>query len=514
MSGTAGWLRIALVVPVLVALGCGGSGGSGSQGKGGNGGPSGTGGTAGATGTGGTGGTGGGGSSGHLGTGGGSQGGAGGRVVTCTLVGVACASNAQCCTQVCDATSLTCTSRLSTCGGAGSSCAVNTDCCNLQCDTARGVCASATSCIADGATCTSSSACCSGTCTGGKCQALNTACLTAGNPCTATAGGAGGCCSGLCKNGTCALGSSFCIQPGDVCARDLDCCGGFCSKATGATQGVCMDVATSGTGQCNHDGVLCNGCGSCCSRNCGPWALSGVNVCQPGLGCKILNSLCTSDSECCGSSTSQVHCTPTTGGNVSIGVCSTNTGNQVPGGICRLTGGTNACSNAQSDCTCAVSPKAQCCAYDTLGLPRCLGSGTCGDGGVGVFTGTDPKCCRQSGQTCNTASECCGLTPCVPDATGTLRCLTTMPNDGGIVCVGSGGGCTATGDCCTGMVCANNGETWTCAPPSTPPDAGVCALYGQGCNANTPCCNGVQCTYSPTNSACNGQSGCTCFSPL
>jgi hypothetical protein len=514
MSGTAGWLRIALVVPVLVALGCGGSGGSGSQGKGGNGGPSGTGGTAGATGTGGTGGTGGGGSSGHLGTGGGSQGGAGGRVVTCTLVGVACASNAQCCTQVCDATSLTCTSRLSTCGGAGSSCAVNTDCCNLQCDTARGVCASATSCIADGATCTSSSACCSGTCTGGKCQALNTACLTAGNPCTATAGGAGGCCSGLCKNGTCALGSSFCIQPGDVCARDLDCCGGFCSKATGATQGVCMDVATSGTGQCNHDGVLCDGCGSCCSRNCGPWALSGVNVCQPGLGCKILNSLCTSDSECCGSATSQVHCSPTSGGNVSIGVCSTNTGNQVPGGICRLTGGTNACSNAQSDCTCAVSPKAQCCAYDTLGLPRCLGSGTCGDGGVGIFTGTDPKCCRQSGQTCNTASECCGLTPCVPDSIGTLRCLKTMPNDGGIVCVGSGGGCTATGDCCTGMVCANNGETWTCAPPSTPPDAGVCALYGQGCNANTPCCNGVQCTYSPTNSACNGQSGCTCFSPL
>ena len=82
--------------------------------------------------------------------------------------------------------------------------------------------------------------------------------------------------------------------------------------------------------------------------------------------------------------------------------------------------------------------------------------------------------------------------------------------------VGSGLGCTATGDCCTGLVCANNGETWSCGPPSNPPptDAGVCALYGQECNANTPCCNGVQCTYSPTNSACNGKTGCTCYTPL
>jgi hypothetical protein len=328
------------------------------------------------------------------------------------------------------------------------------------------------------------------------------------------------------------LGSSFCIQPGDVCARDLDCCGGFCSKASGATQGVCMDVGTSGTGQCTHDGVLCNGCGSCCSRNCGPWAATGVDVCQPGLGCKIINSLCTSDTECCGSATGQVHCSPTTGGVVSIGVCSTNTGNQVPGGICRLTGGANACSNAQSDCTCAISPKVACCHYDTLGLPRCVGSGTCSDGSTGVFVGSDPKCCRAPGQTCNTASECCGLRPCVPDSTGTLRCYTnTTPdggttggndggttggNDGGIICVPSGGGCTATGDCCTGMTCNFDGETYNCGPPSTPPgDGGLCAFYGQGCNDSTPCCNGVQCTYSPTNSACPaGQSGCTCFTPM
>ena len=459
-------------------------------------------------------GTGGVGASGQGGTGGG-----GGTGVICTVAGAACASNAQCCSQSCDPVAKTCASSVTTCSGAGSSCAVATDCCNLQCDIARGVCSSATSCTADNQTCTDSSACCGGTCTGGKCQALNTTCLTAGNPCTATDGGSGGCCSGLCSGGRCVLGAWFCIQPGDVCARDLDCCGGFCSKASGATEGVCMDVGTTGTGNCTHDGVLCDGCGSCCSKNCGPWALTGVHVCQPGLGCKILNSLCTRDSECCGGGSGTVHCTPASGGNVSIGVCSMNTGNQVPGGICKLSGNSNACSNAESDCACAVSPKAQCCAYDTLGLPRCLGSGACGaDGGAtGIFSGTDPNCCRKAGQTCNTAAECCGLAPCVPDSTGTLRCLTTTPNDGGIVCVASGGNCTATGDCCTGLVCnIAGGGMGTCGPPPTPPpaDAGVCALYGQACNAGTPCCNGVQCTYSPTNAVCNGQQGCTCYDPI
>ena len=447
-------------------------------------------------------------------------GGGGGSNVVCTVTGKACTADAQCCSHSCDLAAGTCASSVSICSGPGSSCAVPTDCCNLQCDTTRGVCTTAAACTADGATCSSSSTCCSGNCSGGTCQALNATCKTAGNPCSA----ATDCCSGLCSGGTCALGSSFCIQPGDACARDADCCGGSCAIASGATLGTCQDLATTGAGTCQHDGVLCNGCGSCCSRNCGPWALTGVNVCQPGLGCKILNSLCTSDAECCGGSgtSPEVTCVAATSasGNMTVGVCVQNHGNQVPGGICRLTGGTNACSNAESDCECALNPKVACCAYDTLGLPRCLGSGTCTDGSTGAFSGADPKCCRAAGQTCNTAAECCGLAPCVPDATGALHCLGSK-TDGGIACVESGGTCTATGDCCTGLVCnitpgAGSGK---CGPPSTPPppDAGVCALYGQGCNANTPCCNNVQCTYSPTNSKCDfgvDNQGCTCYTPI
>ena len=454
--------------------------------------------------------------------------GAGNTNVVCTVAGGSCTTDGQCCSRSCDVAAGKCASSVATCGGTGTSCAVPTDCCNLQCDTARGVCSAAAACTADGASCASPGECCSGTCTGATCQALNTACKTAGNPCTATDGGTGGCCSGLCSAGKCVLGSSFCIQPGDACARDTDCCGGACAKAGGATLGVCTDVQTTGTGQCTHDGVLCNGCGSCCSRNCGPWALTGVSVCQPGLGCKILNAFCTTNDDCCGGggTSPEVTCqaaTSSTGAALSIGVCTQNHGNQVPGGICRLTGGANACSNAQSDCECVLNPKAQCCAYDTLGLPRCLGSGSCGDGSTGVFAGQDPKCCRQAGQTCNTSAECCGLTPCVPDATGVLHCLAPKP-DGGISCVATGGSCTATGDCCTGMVCnvtpgAGHG---TCGQPPTSGmggagggmDAGVCALYGQACNAATPCCNNVQCTYSPTNSACAGQTGCTCYNPI
>ena len=201
--------------------------------------------------------------------------------------------------------------------------------------------------------------------------------------------------------------------------------------------------------------------------------------------------------------------------------------NQVPGGICRLPGG-NACTNAQSDCECPVSPKSQCCAFDRLGIPRCLGSGsgqtdgggsggTGGHGGSCVYRATDPNCCRQPAETCSTSAECCNLAPCVPDSSGTYRCLSTPPNDAGVVCVDSGNTCTATGDCCTGLVCVIDpgAPSGTCVPPRpTGGDGGaLCGLYGQNCNTDVPCCNNVPCMYAPTNSPCELQGDCTCYSP-
>ena len=219
-------------------------------------------------------------------------------------------------------------------------------------------------------------ACCSGACTGGKCQPLNTTCLTAGNPCTATDGGAGGCCSGLCSGGKCVLGASFCIQPGDVCARDLDCCGGFCSKASGATAGRLHGRGDDRHRQLHARRRPLQRLRQLLQQELRPLGAhrrarlpAGPRLQDPEQPLHQRQRVLRRRQR------HRVHCTPATSGNVSIGVCSMNTGNQVPGGICKLTGGANACSNAESDCACVVSPKAQCCAYDTLGLPRCLGSG-------------------------------------------------------------------------------------------------------------------------------------------
>jgi hypothetical protein len=83
--------------------------------------------------------------------------------------------------------------------------------------------------------------------------------------------------------------------------------------------------------------------------------------------------------------------------------------------------------------------------------------------------------------------------------------------------VKSGGTCTATGDCCTGLVCniSPGAPAGTCAPP--PPtgggDGSLCALYGQNCGSDVPCCNGTQCMYAPTNTACVDQGDCTCYIP-
>jgi hypothetical protein len=55
----------------------------------------------------------------------------------------------------------------------------------------------------------------------------------------------------------------------------------------------------------------------------------------------------------------------------------------------------------------------------------------------------------------------------------------------------------------------------TCGnPPSYDGGTPTCALYGQGCGGATTCCNGAVCTYSPTNTACAGQTGCTCLIPV
>jgi hypothetical protein len=260
-----------------------------------------------------------------------------------------------------------------------------------------------------------------------------------------------------------------------------------------------MDVATTGAGNCQHDGVLCNGCGSCCSRNCGPWALTGVDVCQPGLGCKILNSLCTTSAECCGGDTGTVTCNPATGGSLSIGVCA-NHGNQVPAYAasrrrrrstprrcrCRRRGATHP---TRSGCRAAWAPAPAATAVPGSSRGRPVAAGRPEDG---------------TGRVRN-------LVPCVPDATG-VRHVCLPPNDGGIVCVARAA--PARRPTVTGYVATSRREPWHLRQPAQLRRRHAdLRPVRQGCGGAPPAATAPVCTYSPTNTACAGQTG-ACLIPI
>ena len=399
---------------------------------------------------------------------------------------------------------------ITTCASAADACQVGTDCCSHRC--VGGKC-SVDQCVSDGAACTSDDACCSGSCGADQtCSALNDRCKTSGNECASN----NDCCSGLCDaSNHCQAGASFCIQPGDACGRDSDCCTADCVIESGHTIGACAAPPT-GPSYCDKvDGMLCNGCGDCCSRLCAPGP-SGVSICQPASGCHVTGDLCLKDTDCCGGdATSGL---PGAGN----GKCQLDAGAKI--GICTnpMNGGSNACnpegnvchyladagyactsSSARSDCCGDERPKSLMCKLDALGVPRCLGVGACHEGG----------------DVCASAADCCDNAPCVPDSQGALHCST------GGACVPGGGGCTINADCCPGGLCHRDpGSTaGTCTTGGTGTGSGgagntggasnsgglggavevaggagapssVCAQYGQICAVDGDCCNGVPCT--------------------
>ena len=153
------------------------------------------------------------------------------------------------------------------------------------------------------------------------------------------------------------------------------------------------------------------------------------------------------------------------------------------------------------------------CLVDDIGVARCNGLSEC----------------REIGETCSSALDCCDDVACVPDEDGILRC-------GEDRCIEKGGPCTSDADCCPPNECLREVGSiqGTCgtdvpgtggtgsggapptggvpgggAPPTggipgggAPPTGGVpatggapsCALYGQICDGNADCCNDVPCT--------------------
>jgi hypothetical protein len=434
--------------------------------------------------TGATGGVGVGGNIGAGGNGGASSG--GGSTSTspfCLQFGQNCDTASDCCSGLCDPASNTCASSINQCTAAGGPCQSSTECCTLACT--GGKC-NAASCIADDQSCTDAAACCGGNCDAGICHPLNTACRTGGNPCTDNAQ----CCSSLCSNGTCKLGASFCIQTGDVCSQSSTCCSGDCQLGSG-TLGIC-GAPPSGATNCSDgvDGTVCSACNGCCSRLCAPYAPTGVNVCQPASGCRVNGNLCRRDSDCCGAAGTglpgdgNVTCEIDTG--KTLGICRNPQSCNPQGDVCHYKNYVCDISSARNDC-CAAVGNSGVCQLDSLGVPRCNGLGTT---------------CRQGGESCSSAMDCCNQVPCVPDATGALHCYS--PPDGGTsTCVPAGGSCSINGDCCPGSTCIEPlGSTQgVCGTVIQVPDAGtpddastpVCSEYGQTCTISAECCNAVPC---------------------
>lgn len=435
----------------------------------------------------------------------------------CTATGQACTTAATCCSGQCNGTICV----AGACGTAGAQCTNAGECCTLNCGVG-GQC-DATQCVSDGQPCSAGGTpCCSTQCVNGSCQALNTTCKTAGNTC----GGDGECCSKKCIGGKCAAPSSvsYCTQPGDICFHDNDCCGGVCTIAMGATAGTCATLPTS----CVIDGLVCNGCNTCCSSFCAPFGGTGVKICQPASGCHVTGDLCHVNSDCCGGDPTQIGTIPGGGlvkcvpvpGFPQIGACSNpvssncpmgqNCGNScVPeGDICHFKGNGGCSSNSTRNDCCAAPGNSGVCKLDSLGVPRCYGLGMC----------------VMPGGACASSADCCMNAPCVPDATGHLHC--------GAMCVMANGTCTTTADCCTGLQCVvpPGSLQGTCTTPTNPnptPDGGAppdllgapaCALYGQACSTTTPCCaNEGSCLrpYANGSTACTaGDTDCTCYNPL
>jgi hypothetical protein len=401
------------------------------------------------------------------------------------------------------------------CGLAGAVCQSAADCCGLACVANR--CAAA-ACLSDGTVCAANGQCCSTQCgSGGTCVPLNPACKTAGNACATGAD----CCSGVCNaSKQCAQPGqvSYCAQVGDICRADSQCCTGVCNIAAGAAAGTCATISTA----CVIDGTVCDGCGECCSRFCGPFGVGGPNICQPASGCHVQGDLCRQDTDCCGGDpraglpgAGLVKCELDQSTGSRIGTCGGPKASNCPvktedctnacnpeGNVCHYKD-TWACtlsSDSKRNNCCQCIPGKECCVPDRSGIPRCN-------------TLTE---CVPAGGLCSFSAECCNNLPCVPDpVTGQLVC--------GTACIPEGGLCTTNADCCTGMLCevTPGSLVGVCIipppPPVTTPDGGVivipdgavivepdagqpdlppppiCAYFGQACSLDIVCCGGLPC---------------------
>ncbi|MDP8998959.1 MAG: hypothetical protein M3O46_02495, partial [Myxococcota bacterium] len=165
----------------------------------------------------------------------------------------------------------------------------------------------------------------------------------------------------------------------------------------------------------------------------------------------VVGDLCTQDSDCCGSTGlpggSKKAVTCVISAPSAVGVCRNPMGCKPDGDVCKLK--TMSC-NSSCDCCSGNCETMDTCHQDNVGVPRCAGAQCVGAGG-----------------SCASSANCCGGAPCVPNpvagATPAYVCH-------GMQCVAACGQCTNVADCCPGSSCV-------ISPGST---HGMCGPCGGG----------------------------------
>jgi hypothetical protein len=228
------------------------------------------------------------------------------------------------------------------------------------------------------------------------------------------------------------------------CLQTSDCCGGIA-----CTAGVCCQTA----------GGSCAGNGDCCF----------AEDCRSGRCCNWASGACASDSDCCAGSCVDGTCQlPAVGERCIFDLdCQRSGPNSDLYGL--------ACGNG-SCCAAAMYP----CAAD--------GSGCCP--GLSCVNGSCS--CRQPGESCHSALDCCTNGE---DA----ACLA------GTCCKPVASGCAQTSDCCPGLTCTGGQclggqpaggscqNQFVCVDQFALCEAGRCCnpLELGGCMQSSDCCQGT-----------------------
>jgi hypothetical protein len=256
-----------------------------------------------------------------------------------------------------------------------------------------------------------------------------------------------------------------------------------------------------------QDGNPCSGASNCCTRLCVDPG-SGVKVCQPAGGCRMTGDYCDSTASCCNindqvATSQQIQCD-------AEHTCDNGGACNPPGNICGASTDVNASQNCCMPSSWTGSGK-PACKQDSNGISRCYGAppGSTNTSCPTGYDANDPNCCIAQGNVCQFRDQCCGGTPCVPDATGVLRC--------GGTCIAQDGACTSNADCCSGtctggkcvapackapgLACDPALNPTDCCSGSCDPDSKTCVRYcqqqSQACTVSADCCFGLSCNIQP-----------------